>query len=47
PLSMNICVLDRESCERSSHCTVHPLWVELRDIVSKHLSRYSLKDLIE
>ncbi len=46
PLSLNICVVDKNSCDRVSQCSVHPIWVELRDIFAESLKRYTLKDLI-
>ncbi len=36
PIPLNMCVIDRKSCERTDYCTVHPVWVELRaDFVRK------------
>jgi len=47
PLSLNICVVDQSSCDRVSHCTIHPVWVKLRDVFAEHLRRYSLEDLMK
>ncbi len=47
PLSLNVCVIDQNSCDRVSHCTIHPVWIKLRDVFAEHLSKYTLEDLID
>lgn len=40
-LSLNVCVLDKKSCSRSSTCSVHPVWVRIQDIIEKELKRHT------
>jgi Rrf2 family protein len=47
PAALNICVLDSKSCFRSSFCSVHPVWVELQDVIEKKLMRYTMKRLLQ
>ncbi|NOX20179.1 MAG: Rrf2 family transcriptional regulator [Nitrospirae bacterium] len=46
PISINICVIDKNSCERQPHCNVHPVWVEIRDLLVEKLRSYTLDKLI-
>lgn len=41
PISMNICVLDRQSCDRRPQCPVHPCWVEISEFLRFKLSEYT------
>lgn len=43
---INICATDKRLCRMSSTCTVHPLWVEIRDEVEKRLQKRTVRDLI-
>lgn len=45
PLALNICVIDLNSCSRSSFCSVHPIWVEVQDILARKLSEYTFDRL--
>ena len=41
-LSLNVCVVDKKSCSRSSTCSVHPAWVRIQDIMEKELKKHTL-----
>lgn len=44
---LNICVLEGgdKNCERTPHCSVHPVWKELQSDMIKKLSHYSFSRL--
>jgi DNA-binding IscR family transcriptional regulator len=42
---MNICALDETLCGSSSTCTIHPVWVEVRNEVEKILRGKTFADL--
>ncbi|MCF7805535.1 MAG: Rrf2 family transcriptional regulator [Candidatus Marinimicrobia bacterium] len=44
-LSLNDCVLDPSECGLISRCAIHGLWVETTDMITGHLSSYSLEDV--
>ena len=39
PVIMNICALDRKLCRFSSTCSIHPVWIEVRQQVEKLLKK--------
>ena len=43
---INVCAVDSRKCKRSSYCTVHPIWVELRKDVNKRLQEQTIDKLI-
>lgn len=43
--AMNVCAIDRRICGRSRTCTVHPIWVEIREDVEKRLKRENFAKL--
>ena len=45
PTAMNKCAVDKASCEFSASCTVHPVWVELRQKVEQHLKKVTFQNL--
>lgn len=45
PLSLNVCVNNPKSCERSGKCQIHPVWIELSEEVKKKLSTWNFKKL--
>ncbi|MCX8117563.1 MAG: Rrf2 family transcriptional regulator [Desulfobacterota bacterium] len=45
PSAMNVCAIDRRRCSRSSTCTVHPIWTEIRTHVEKRLRRENFATL--
>lgn len=36
-IAMNVCAVDKKKCSLSSKCTIHPIWVELREEVEDKL----------
>jgi Rrf2 family transcriptional regulator, iron-sulfur cluster assembly transcription factor len=45
PLTLNLCLLSPETCDRRSLCPVHDLWVEAKDKVEEIFSRRTVADL--
>lgn len=45
PSAANICAIDRRLCRLSSRCTVHPIWVKIRERVEKELRRKNFAKL--
>ena len=43
--AMNLCALDRQMCSLSVTCTVHPIWVKLRNEVERRLKRETFAKL--
>src|SRR4030066_1967224 len=39
PSAPNLCAIDKRMCRLSSSCTVHPVWVKIREMVEKELRR--------
>jgi len=37
PLFMNLCAIDPKTCDRSSTCAIHPVWIEIQEQVKKIL----------
>jgi len=35
----NICAIDKSLCRLSKTCSVHPVWVEIREMVEKRLKK--------
>lgn len=44
-VSLNICVLDKKSCDRVDKCAVHNVWVKLREEFAGMLSRHNFKNI--
>lgn len=47
PVSLNVCVIDRKNCERSGHCSVHPIWVDLQEDFEGKLKKINFKKLAD
>jgi Rrf2 family protein len=45
PSAMSVCAVDKRVCSRSGTCTVHPIWVKLRQDVEKRLKRVTFAKL--
>jgi Rrf2 family protein len=43
--AMNRCAVDRKTCQLSSVCAVHPVWLELRKKVEQHLRKITFEKL--
>ena len=37
PSAANICAIDRKKCGLSRSCSVHPVWVEIKEMAEKRL----------
>jgi Rrf2 family protein len=47
PAGMNRCAINKDICRFSNTCTVHPVWVELRQKVEQHLKKVTFQKLIK
>jgi Rrf2 family protein len=47
PIAMNSCVLDKSICSLSDSCSVHPVWVDVREKLEDWLGQYTFADLSE
>jgi Rrf2 family protein len=45
PIIPNRCVAAPSDCERSTICTVHPVWIQVQEEIRKVLKGVTLKDL--
>ena len=45
PVAVNRCALDKNMCTLSNSCTVHPVWIELREKLEGLLSQHTFQDL--
>jgi Rrf2 family protein len=45
PAAMNRCALDPSTCNFSSTCTVHPVWIKLRKMVENYLRKTDFRAL--
>jgi Rrf2 family protein len=46
PAGINVCAVNSKKCRRSSTCSVHPVWVELRKEVDKRLREQTIDRLV-
>ena len=44
--AINVCAIDKKVCRLSNTCSVHPIWVELREIIEKRLQEKNFANLI-
>jgi Rrf2 family protein len=47
PAAMNRCAIDKQSCQLSPTCSVHPIWVEIRQYVDKKLKQQTFDKLLK
>jgi Rrf2 family protein len=47
PVGINVCAVNSKKCRRSSTCSVHPVWVELRKEVDRRLREQTIAQLID
>ena len=45
PSAPNLCAIDKRMCQLSGICTVHPVWVKIREIVEKELRKINFAKL--
>ena len=46
PLSLNRCVLEPQSCERSERCPMHAVWLRTQESLMEVLEKVTLADLV-
>ena len=46
PVALNICVVDKKSCDRSEYCSVHPIWMDINQELVKRLKKHKLSQLV-
>ncbi len=47
PVSLNVCVVDKRNCDRSAHCSIHPVWVDLQQDLAKKLNSIHFDKLVK
>ena len=47
PSAPNLCAIDKKICQLSGICTVHPVWMEIREMVEKELRKKNFAELSE
>ncbi|RJQ15316.1 MAG: Rrf2 family transcriptional regulator [Nitrospiraceae bacterium] len=47
PSAANICALNKKTCRLSNTCAVHPVWVEIREMVEKKLKEKDFAALLK
>lgn len=45
PSAPNLCAVDKRLCQLSGICTVHPVWMKIRNIVEKELRKKNFAEL--
>ena len=45
PSASNVCAIDKNMCRLSSRCTVHPVWIKIREMVEKELRKTNFAEL--
>ena len=43
----NVCAIDKRMCQFSGRCTVHPVWIKIREMVEKELRKTNFAVLSE
>lgn len=44
-VGMNVCAVNEGACAQSKKCSVHPVWIEIREAVEDILKRYNFENL--
>ena len=45
PSAPNLCAVDKRMCQLSGICTVHPVWMKIREMVEKELKKKNFAEL--
>lgn len=45
PMTLNLCLIDADSCDRNCTCPIHDLWAQAREKIEEVFSRRSVADL--
>lgn len=46
PIAMNACTVDRKMCGRAPLCSIHPLWIGVREEIEVILKRVRFGDIM-
>jgi Rrf2 family protein len=46
PVATNLCAVDNRLCDNSSNCSVHPVWVKLKQITENQLREVTFAKLM-
>ena len=46
PAAINVCAIDSKRCRLSATCSVHPVWVNIRQELEKRLRRQTVDKLV-
>lgn len=46
PAAINVCAIDSKRCGLSATCSVHPVWVDIRQELEKRLRRQTMDKLV-
>jgi len=44
---VNSCAIDKRRCSMSSHCVVHPVWLDIRREIERRLATQTITSLIK
>ncbi len=44
---VSICAIDKRLCSMTSHCGVHPVWLEIRQEIERRLSTRTISSLLK
>jgi Rrf2 family protein len=47
PAGINVCAIDSKRCRLSATCSVHPVWVEIRQELEKRLKKQTIDKLVD
>ena len=47
PSAANMCAIDKKLCRLSGTCSVHPVWVEIREMAEKRLREENFATLLK
>ena len=46
PSAPNLCAVDKRMCQLSGGCTVHPVWMKIKEMVEKELRKKTFAELL-
>jgi Rrf2 family protein len=47
PAAINVCAIDSKRCRLSATCSVHPVWVDIRQELEKRLRKQTIDKLVD
>jgi Rrf2 family transcriptional regulator, iron-sulfur cluster assembly transcription factor len=45
PISVNVCVVDEDTCNLTKTCAAHKVWEQLKQMINQEMEGITLKDL--